>query len=68
VTLSPLYAILDDQAAALAGWDPVELARAWFEAGVRLIQIRAKLASGARLLELCTQVGELAHAAARSWW
>lgn len=63
MTLPPLYAILDDQAAALAGWDPIDLARAWFDAGVRLIQVRAKLASGARLLELCSRVGELAHAA-----
>jgi thiamine-phosphate pyrophosphorylase len=61
VTLAPLYAILDDQAAALAGWDPIDLARAWFDAGVRLIQVRAKLASSARLLELCTRVGALAH-------
>lgn len=61
--LPPLYAILDDQAAALAGWDPVDLARAWLDAGVRLLQIRAKLASGARQMELCARIGELTHAA-----
>ena len=63
MTLPPLYSILDDQAAALAGWDPVDLARVWFDAGVRLLQIRAKLASGAHFLDLCARVGELAHAA-----
>jgi thiamine-phosphate pyrophosphorylase len=62
VTLSPLYAIVDEQAAALAGWDPVDLARAWLDGGARLLQIRAKLAPGGRLLDLCQRIAPLAHA------
>lgn len=63
MTLPPLYAIVDDQAAALAGWDPVDLARAFIDAGARLLQVRAKLAPGGRLLDLTRQMAEHAHAA-----
>jgi thiamine-phosphate pyrophosphorylase len=63
VTLPPLYAIVDEQAAALAGWDPVDLARAFLDGGARLLQVRAKLAPGGRLLDLCRRIGELAHPA-----
>jgi thiamine-phosphate pyrophosphorylase len=40
--LPPLYAILDIDLAAAHGADPLDLATAWSEQGVRLIQIRAK--------------------------
>jgi thiamine-phosphate pyrophosphorylase len=63
VTLPPLYAIVDEQAAALAGWDPVDLARAFLDGGARLLQVRAKLAPGGRLLDLSRRIGDLAHAA-----
>ncbi len=46
-SLFPLCAIVDVEAAAAAGWTPVDSAAAYFQGGARLLQIRAKhLASG----------------------
>jgi thiamine-phosphate pyrophosphorylase len=42
LVLPRLYAILDSGVAAARGLDPVTLARAWFDAGVRLLQLRGK--------------------------
>jgi thiamine-phosphate pyrophosphorylase len=60
---SRLYAIIDDQAALRAGWTVPDCAAAWLDAGARLLQVRAKAATGrdflawvdaiARRLETC---------------
>ena len=56
---SPLQAILDVDTAARFGWEPLPLARAFFDGGARFLQIRAKaLASGA-FLDLCDAVVRL---------
>lgn len=48
--LSPLYAILDVDVLAARGIDPLDVCDVWLEAGVRLIQLRAKsMASGPML-------------------
>jgi len=61
--LPTLNAILDADAAARAGWPLVDLAEAYLEGGARFLQVRAKQASGAQLLELASAVVERAHAA-----
>ena len=48
--LSVLHAIVDVHVAANAGWQPVDLARAFLDGGARTLQLRAKnLPSGALL-------------------
>lgn len=59
--LYPLNAIVDLEAAARAGWDPVQLAAAYVRGGARFLQVRAKQASGAEFLDMATRVVELAH-------
>ena len=55
----PLQAILDVEFARQSGWDPLDLAHAFFDGGARFVQIRAKrLASGA-LLAFCDAVVQL---------
>jgi thiamine-phosphate pyrophosphorylase len=61
---SPLYAILDIDYTTSIGRAPMDVAAAWLDAGVRLIQLRAKtLESGAFLvlaestIERCRSVG-----------
>jgi thiamine-phosphate pyrophosphorylase len=50
LTLPRLYPILDIDACSAQGIAPMELLDVWLEAGVRLVQLRAKhLASGAML-------------------
>ena len=63
ITLSPLNAIVDADAAARAGWNGVDLAAAYVRGGVRFLQIRAKHASGSAFLDLASRVVPLAHAA-----
>lgn len=46
----PLYAILDTALALEHGYDPVDLARRFFDGGARLIQLRAKHAPSGRVL------------------
>ncbi len=60
--LPRLYAILDTAVAARCGWAPVDLARAFFDGGARLVQVREKAASSAAFLALCDQVVALARA------
>jgi thiamine-phosphate pyrophosphorylase len=62
VTLPPLYPVVDEEVAALSGWAPVDLARAYIEGGARQLQVRAKLASGGRLLATCLAIREAAEA------
>ncbi len=59
--LSALNAIVDLEAAARAGWDPVQLAAAYVRGGARFLQVRAKQASGAEFLDIATRVVEVAH-------
>jgi len=62
VTLSPLCAIVDAEAAARVGWQPLDLARAFLDGGARFLQLRAKSMPGAELLETATAIVQLAHA------
>jgi thiamine-phosphate pyrophosphorylase len=57
-----LYAIVDAEVCAAAGRTPREVAAAWLDAGVRLLQIRAKHAAGGELLTLTESVIEDARA------
>jgi thiamine-phosphate pyrophosphorylase len=61
--LSRLNAIVDVDAADRAGWDPVDLARAFVDGGATFLQIRAKQVSSARLLDLALRIGEAARPA-----
>jgi thiamine-phosphate pyrophosphorylase len=61
--LSRLNAIVDVDAAERAGWDPVDLARAFVDGGATFLQIRAKQVSSARLLDLALRIGEAARPA-----
>jgi thiamine-phosphate pyrophosphorylase len=58
-----LYAILDTDSAAAGGPAPVELAGAWIDAGVRLIQIRAKSFTLGPFTSLARAVAALARPA-----
>jgi thiamine-phosphate pyrophosphorylase len=61
--LSPLYAIVDDDAARAARWTVPDLARAFMAGGARLLQVRAKSVPSGALLEMCENV--VAEARAR---
>jgi thiamine-phosphate pyrophosphorylase len=63
IPLAPLNAIVDADAAARAGWTPIDLTRAFLDGGARFLQLRAKSMGGAELLETATAVVELAHSA-----
>ena len=56
-----LHAILDVDAAAAAGWPPLDLARAFFDGGATFIQVRAKRLASGPLLDLCDAVVHLAQ-------
>jgi thiamine-phosphate pyrophosphorylase len=51
-SLPRLYAILDVDLTRTRGLEPVELLDVWLDAGIRLIQLRAKSWAGGPLLEL----------------
>jgi thiamine-phosphate pyrophosphorylase len=57
---SRLYVICDAEVCAGAGWTLVEFARACLDGGATLLQIRAKTASGAALLDTVAAVVEQA--------
>lgn len=59
-----LCAIVDAEAAAQAGWTPIDLARAFLEGGARFLQLRAKQMAGAAFLDTASAIVELARAAA----
>jgi len=48
-----LHAILDVDAAIAANWDTADLAKAFLDGGVQLIQLRGKFLPSASLLTLC---------------
>lgn len=56
MTLPPLYAILDAEVAARAGWTLEDLARAYLRGGARLLQVRAKGWGSGALLERCERI------------
>jgi thiamine-phosphate pyrophosphorylase len=58
--LPPLQTILDVDTAAAAGWQAVDLARAFLDGGARFIQVRAKRLESGPLLDLCDAVVRLA--------
>jgi len=51
-SLPALYAILDSDLLAARGLDPLDVCDVWLEAGIRLIQLRAKSMASGPLLEL----------------
>jgi thiamine-phosphate pyrophosphorylase len=59
--LPPLYAILDADVAASAGWTVPALARACLDGGARLLQVRAKRLGSAAFLDICAEVVEAAR-------
>ena len=61
--LPPLYAIVDADIAAAAGWTLVDLALACLAGGATLLQVRAKDASSGWLLDTAALIVERAHAA-----
>jgi len=61
-TLDPLCAIVDVETAARAGWQPLDLARAFIDGGARFLQLRAKVLPGAAFLATATALVQLAHA------
>jgi thiamine-phosphate pyrophosphorylase len=54
--LFPLNAIIDADVADAHGWDPVALARAYLAGGARFLQVRAKTAGSAWLLDTCEAI------------
>lgn len=62
LTLHRLCAICDVDAAARAGWAPLDLLRAFLDGGARFVQIRAKSMSGRALLELARAAVAMARA------
>ena len=61
MTLDPLCAIVDAEAAARAGWRPLDLARAFLDGGARFLQLRAKALAGAEFLDTAAALVELGH-------
>jgi len=59
--LPTLCAIVDVDAAARAGWQSIDLARAFVDGGAQLLQVRAKHLSGAAFLDTASAIVELAH-------
>jgi thiamine-phosphate pyrophosphorylase len=58
VALPTLYAIVDVEVAARAGWTPRDLARAYLSGGARLLQVRAKALDSGPFLELTQAILE----------
>lgn len=56
--LPKLYAIVDVDVAAAAGWQALDLCRAYLSGGVRFVQLRAKTMASGALLELATTMRE----------
>ena len=63
IRLSPLTAILDDDAATRAGWDLIDLARAYVDGGATFIQLRAKQRSSRWLLDAADRLVAIARPA-----
>jgi thiamine-phosphate pyrophosphorylase len=63
LNLPSLNAIVDVDAAARAGWTPIDLTRAFLDGGARFLQLRAKHLPGAAFLDLALAVVEAARPA-----
>jgi thiamine-phosphate pyrophosphorylase len=63
LTVPRLYAILDADACSAQGLDPREIVDGWLEAGVRLIQLRAKSTPSGQFLTLAETLAASASAA-----
>jgi thiamine-phosphate pyrophosphorylase len=61
--LPPVYAILDLDSVVGLGRTPESVAAAWLDAGIRLIQLRAKSAGSGAMLELADRLAGLAREA-----
>jgi thiamine-phosphate pyrophosphorylase len=62
-SLPRLYAILDVDLTLARGRVPLDVLDAWLEAGIRLVQVRAKSWPGGPLLELAEEAVARGHAA-----
>ena len=60
-SLSGLHAIVDIRVASNAGWQPLDLARAFLDGGARLIQLRAKELPSGAFLDLSDALVALAY-------
>jgi thiamine-phosphate pyrophosphorylase len=58
--LPPLYAILDAALAVERGYDPIDLARRYFDGGAKLLQLRAKNAPSGQFLDWSLAIAGLA--------
>jgi thiamine-phosphate pyrophosphorylase len=58
-----LNAIVDVEAAARVGWQPVDLARAFVAGGARFLQLRAKATPSGVLMEMAEAIAGIAHQA-----
>lgn len=63
MNLPRLYAILDLDLTRARGLEPLDVLAAWLDAGVRLVQLRAKTTPSGALLEWSEIAGRLIHAA-----
>jgi thiamine-phosphate pyrophosphorylase len=61
--LPRLYAVVDVDVSRRAGWEPLNLARAYLSGGARLLQLRAKSVASGAFLDLADAIQESAHAA-----
>jgi thiamine-phosphate pyrophosphorylase len=62
-TLPPFYAILDVDLVAARGFTPADVVQQWLDAGVRLVQLRAKNLSLGPFLDLAIPMAELCRKA-----
>jgi thiamine-phosphate pyrophosphorylase len=63
IGLPRLYAILDVDILAPRRMDPLQVCHGWLEAGVRLLQLRAKSLPGGAFLDLADRIAAAARAA-----
>ncbi len=63
LVLHPVYAILDTDVLAARGLAPLDVCEVWIEAGVRLIQLRAKTMPSGEMLTLAEALVARTHAA-----
>ena len=62
-SLPPLNAIIDVDAAARAGWRPIDLATAFLNGGAAFLQLRANSTPAAEFLDLVSTIAERCRAA-----
>jgi thiamine-phosphate pyrophosphorylase len=62
--IPPLNAIVDTDAAARAGWPPIDLASAYLTGGATFLQLRAKRMASGELLETAAAIAALTRSVA----